>query len=537
MSMKRTFLSSLTGVSLWAACQPIVIGTPAVSSAGAPSVGASPGSGGSILPELGGAAGEGLEAPNAGATGSESCSDGTLALEGQISSERGAPIIGARVELKTDPPLHAVTDGDGRYGFENLCPGSYRVTPVCTAPSSQVKLTRDTVKDFTGNPGSCDTSPIEPRVLLVIHDPTMTEAGETPKRLSTTLAVDAPDVLAQRLFDELSAATNGHVRPVAVPVVSSLDFPPLQGGGSYSSAEYASCLEDEASCRTAEVDLTALVAQHDLCTAAQEGRVDQIWLMGGDHFGLRALQQLDCAARPETPDSARQLDVLGLSYAAALDGLMAQYQAYADRVLVGVFGDDDSDDNRYAPFKRALASRTLPGCEAWNGSDLGFRRSWFSQLPRERWLDAQGRYNDFWRYLVRPQDRLVQGDISVTCSSSWLPGWCEHVRDDIQGECNSSEWATLGETTGWVEFSFEPPRVVSGLQLYDRACVEQVLSGHIELSDGSDDIPFSALEGTGSEFTSINFDPKLLTGLRVVIDSGTGGNPGFGEITLIPKPD
>lgn len=534
MRLPRTFVSSLGGVSLWAACQPIVIGTPAEASAGAPSVGAAPASGGSTDSELGGAAGE---APSAGATGSEPCTDGTLLLEGQVLSEHGAPIIGTRVELKIEPPLHTVTDEQGRYRFENLCPGSYRVIPVCTAPSTQVKLTRDTVKDFTGRPGTCDTSPIEPRVLLVIYDPTMTAAGETPKRLSTTLAVDAPDVLAQRLFDELSAATNGHVRPVAVPVVSSLDFPPLQDGGSYTTAEYASCLEDELHCRPAEVDLTALVAQHDLCTAAQEGRADQIWLMGGDHFGFPALQELDCAARAETPDLARRLDVLGLSYAAALDGLMAQYQAYADRALVGVFGTDDSEDNRYAPFKRALAERTLPGSEPWSGSDLGFIRSWFSQLPRERWLDAQGRYNDFWRYLVRPEDRLARADIAVTCSSSWLPGWCEHVRDGIEGECNSSEWATLGEPTGWVEFSFEPPRVVSGLQLYARKCTEQVSSGHIELSDGSDDIPFLELEMAKGKFTSINFDPKLLTGLRVVIDSSTGGNPGFGEITLVPTPD
>jgi hypothetical protein len=520
---------------LWAACQPIVIGAPEAD-AGSQSGGSSPGSGGSILPQQGGMAGEDVDEPIAGASPVEPCTEGSLVLQGHVRSERGAPVIGARVELKTEPPRFTLTDHEGHYAFDELCPGSYRVTPVCTAHFEQVKLVRDTVQDFSGKPDGCDSSPVEPRVLLVIYDPTMTGAGEAPKRLSTTLQVEPPDVLAQQSFDELSAATNGHVRVETASVISSLDFPPLQGGSSYGAAEYSSCLSNESACLAAEADFVAISSQLDLCTAAQQGRADQIWLLGGDHFGFPALQQLECQPRAETQEPLRTVDVLGLSYAAGLTGLMAQYRGYADRALVEVFGSATGQSNRYAPYHEALTTRALPGCEALVDDDLGFSRSWFSELPRDRWLDDQGRYNDFWRYLVRPQDRLPREEISVACSSSWLPGWCEYVRDDVHGECNSSEWATLGQTSGWVEFSFEPERIISGLQLYDRACDEQVLSGHIELSDGSADIPFGELEQSGKEFTSINFDPKTLSGLRVVIDSGTGGNPGFGEITLMAKP-
>jgi len=36
-----------------------------------------------------------------------------------------------------------------------------------------------------------------------------------------------------------------------------------------------------------------------------------------------------------------------------------------------------------------------------------------------------GRFNDFWRYLVRPADRLPREAEAVACSSSHLPGFGE----------------------------------------------------------------------------------------------------------------
>lgn len=529
----------MCGISLWTACQPIVIGTPGSAEVDAASVGGALGRAGTGAGQQGGESAVVYVESSGGASSEGPCTEGPLTLEGLVSSERGAPVIGARVELGTEPPLFAVTDREGRYRFEQLCRGSYRVTPICVAPSVDVELTGDTVQDFSGNPGSagsCDSSVIEPRVLLVIYDPSMSGVAEAPQRLSAMLEVDPPDALAHQVLDELSAATNGHVHPQTVPAISLADFPPLLGGGSYSPAEYAKCLKGEQACLTAAADFSSITSQHELCSVAQERRVDQIWLLGGDHFGFEALQQLECQPRAETQEPIRTVDVLGLSYAAGLSGVMAQYQGYADRALLQVFGESATKSNRYAPFRQALSEHALPGCEVCADDELAFSRFWLSRLPRERWLDAQGRYNDFWRYLVRPQDRLPREPISVTCSSSWLPGWCEHVTDEIQGECNSNEWATLDEATGWVEFSFEPPVLLSGLQLYDRACDEQVLSGHIELSDGSEDILFGELEQSGTEFTSINFDPKTVSGLRVVIDIGTGGSPGFGEIMLIAQP-
>ena len=51
-------------------------------------------------------------------------------------------------------------------------------------------------------------------------------------------------------------------------------------------------------------------------------------------------------------------------------------------------------------------------------------------------------------------------------------------------------------------------------------------------ADGSADIPFGPLEAEGKVPTSKTFEPKLLSGLRVVLDESDGPNPGFGELTV-----
>lgn len=67
--------------------------------------------------------------------------------------------------------------------------------------------------------------------------------------------------------------------------------------------------------------------------------------------------------------------------------------------------------------------------------------------------------------------------------------------------------------------------------LYDRACPEQVTTGHIEVGGAS--YSFGALEDTGSVGTRIAITPQTVSALRVFIDSSTGGdNPGIGEVVF-----
>jgi hypothetical protein len=106
------------------------------------------------------------------------------------------------------------------------------------------------------------------------------------------------------------------------------------------------------------------------------------------------------------------------------------------------------------------------------------------------------------------------------------------VLDGQKGVCNEGEWATLSAPTGWAKITLPTPRAVTSVTLYDRACDEQVLAGHLEFSNGSPNIAFGALENTGTTPTTVTFASKTLSWVKVVIDQSTGANPGLGEVII-----
>jgi hypothetical protein len=441
----------------------------------------------------------------------------------------------------------------------------------------------------TGEAGATGETPrvLNERVQLVIYDPVMVGSGATHELLSTTLGVEAPDVLAMRLVNELNSVTSGHVQHEVLPSQTSMDFPPALDGFRYTPTSYQDCLANAADCHAAAADYDAMQIELDLCNGVAANHPDQIWLLGAERFGFVGGKQLSCEVIEDGQYTIKNLDVVSLDYHDGFSSVLGSYQIFALGALQEVFGvppanaTAEAPDNAYGVFVQSRGRAhdapasgcgditfapntlqpnrfddpaTLPSycdtflhyprteapltaavpvdCTAWGCSEAGFRGYWFGHLPQAPWSDEQGRLNDFWRYLLSPSERRPPPPISVTCSSSYEPGWCAHVTDKKQGDCNFNEWATLNETTGFVEFRFEPKQLVSGVQLYDRACEEQVLSGHLEFSDGSDPIGFEALETKGKVPTSITFEPKLLSGLRVVIDDSTGPNPGFGEVTV-----
>jgi hypothetical protein len=151
-------------------------------------------------------------------------------------------------------------------------------------------------------------------------------------------------------------------------------------------------------------------------------------------------------------------------------------------------------------------------------------------LPKVSGTGTDGKFNDWWRYVMKPNDVFLTDP--VTCSSEYAAGWCNKVADGVHGTCNDGEWATASLPTGWAKVTLPTARSVTSVTVYDRACDEQVVAGHLEFSDGSANIGFGALENSGTNGTQVSFAAKTVSWVKVVIDQSNGDNPGLGEIVI-----
>ena len=576
------------------ACQPIIIGSPneaggqgaeAAGGQGASSKPSGGMGGGAIDSNAGGESGTGASPSGAGAGGEpDSGGEGgasvggsgpcALTVRGRVTIPRGAALVGMDLRLSGDLDATTKTAFDGQYLFERLCPGNYVLTPSCGSSAVKLELSSDDSVNFSNIEGGCDSDLVAPRVLGVIFDPTATVDGVPPRRLSTVLGLGAaPDNFALQLLDELRATTNGHARPNVRLFTGSLAFPPLSAGFRFTPQSFGSCLADAASCSDQAIDYQAVDLELGLCDLVRSENIDQIWVYGADQFNLPRVGNLSCQLQVDGSTTTQVIDVIGMRYNRGVSGVFADFQAAADAELMSVFPNTPGDlvTNPYVLFKEACGAVGKPpntaeaghfgqtatvssfcdafldyppapplpvkplGCADWGCTELGFSRFWFAHLPRARWFDEQARYRDFWRSVLTNRHLATQA-VAVTCSSSYERGLCEHVNDGQHGSCNVGEWATQQAARGWVEYQFAPPRSVSGLQLYDRACDENVLAGHVEFSDGSAPLSFGALEPSGNDSTDFLFPPKLLSGLRVYIDESSGENPGLGEVSVTFEP-
>ncbi|MCH9680599.1 MAG: hypothetical protein K0V04_04125, partial [Deltaproteobacteria bacterium] len=136
----------------------------------------------------------------------------------------------------------------------------------------------------------------------------------------------------------------------------------------------------------------------------------------------------------------------------------------------------------------------------------------------------------------RAGDETLTPD-TITCSSEYASGWCNAVADGHAGTCNAGEWATAGHETGWVRLEWDSPVTVNAVTVFDRACGERVMGGHVTFDDGSPDVTFGALDDDGSTGSMVGFSPRTITAATVHIDRVEGvnpwsPNPGLGEITF-----
>jgi len=524
-------------------------------------------------------------------TSSEEALTGPLQIHGRITSPTGVPLSGVKVTLTGAASKSVTTGTSGAYAFTSLAAGGYTVTPTktglafCTPSAALPKLRVDAVEDFSGSAGGCQ-SPVHTRkATVVIYDPMITQADGSQVKLSTYKNWEDPSQLVDRFKRSIQSMTNGRVKYSVVKTQIINAFPVKADGFQYTQASYLACLADTTQCHAADTaDVLSTLSTQGVCTDVNAGTTDELWLFGGPYFGYYESQLTGPGGfwynSPPLDGSScnKLLPIMGFSYERSLAEMVHDMMHRTESTMSRVYGSwsENRMANNFDRFALIAAqspsfgysgcgtahyapnsnsdyeySNTSPvssfcddffnypnlktpstvlktiTCSAWGCDELAYYRYFFQHLPKFSGNGPDAKFNDWWRYLVKPNDIALTDP--ATCSSEYAPGWCGNVLDGTHGQCNVGEWATASLPTGWVKITF-PTKSVTSVTVFDRACDEQVLAGHLEFSDGSANIAFGALENSGTTGTKLSFGAKTLSWVKVVIDQSSGGNPGLGEV-------
>lgn len=525
---------------------------------------------------------------------SEQALSGSIEVKGRITSPTGAPISGVTVTLSGAASKTVTTGASGAYSFPALAAGSYTVTPTkaglsfCTPSSALPTLRGNAVEDFSGSPGGC-VSPVHTRnATVIIYDPLITKADGTKVKLSTYQNWEDPAQSVERFKRAIQSITNGRVKYTVVKTKTINAFPVKADGFQYTQASYLACLANSANCHAADTaNVLATLSSEGVCTDVNNGVTNELWLFGGPYFGyyesqLTGPKAFDYNSPPLSGSTCNKLlPIMGFNYERSVPEMIHDMMHRTEATMSRVYGswaqnrmatnwdkfalvaaqspsfnysgcgtghwtpnsqqDYDYSNPRtigsfcddffnYPTLKTPSTALKNITCSAWGCEETAYYRYFFQRLPKASGTNPDGKFNDWWRYLVKPADIFLTDPGDATCSSEYSGGWCAKVLDGVHGTCNDGEWATASLPTGWAKVTFPSSKSVTSVTVFDRACDEQVLSGHLEFSDGSANIAFGALENTGTTGTKLTFAAKTLSWVKVVIDQSSGGNPGIGEI-------
>ena len=440
---------------------------------------------------------------------------------------------------------------------------------------------------FAGNFGELldgTAAVLTPTVMVVNFDPIMEDCGSA--RLTSLMGWNDVAALLETHVMDIREASAGHVNYVIVERHDVDAFPVKADGFQYADDTYLACQASGGTdCHNPdEVDYAAILDDFDVCGKLNRGEIDELWLFGGPWFGyyesrLAGPDAFWYNSSPITATSCeRLLPIMGFNYERGPAEMLHDFGHRAEASMTRVFGGWDVSNSprhdwdlyghnlgqsdfasiyqcgtvHFPPngtgdydygntsdvvesacddwlnYPNFTGATTTINCDAWNCDQQSYLRWWLAHLPRKAGFH-EGKLLNWWEYIVGQRYDEIFPRVTAF-SSEYASGWADLVLDGNFGTCNQYEWATAGEPTGWVEIAVNDD--IAAISIYDRACPEQVLSGHVEFDDGTS-IPFGTLVDDGQTATRLEVDQTDVAWIRIYIDeSRNGDNPGIGEVVL-----
>ena len=178
------------------------------------------------------------------------------------------------------------------------------------------------------SPGLPDTSevgdlalppPVRPRVLAIIHNPTIQPKGG--RKAQVAYCWNDPDKLAQGYIDDLRDASYGYLDYEIVERIEVDAFPRKQDGFRYTDESFARAWNARQFHQPDAVDYLALVREFRMIERVDAGEIDGVWLLGLPYCGyyesiMAGPGAFWCNAPPlgGTQHARRRFVIMGFNY-------------------------------------------------------------------------------------------------------------------------------------------------------------------------------------------------------------------------------
>jgi hypothetical protein len=300
------------------------------------------------------------------------------------------------------------------------------------------------------------TTPLTPRVLLVVFDPVLEPAtGRRLLQAPETARWSKVDDLVAGYIGEVESCSAGLVKYTVVERLTRDTFPKKADGHTYTPDEYLQAVRTGHYYAPDLADYAALVNDLNLLPRLAQGDFDEVWFFGGPGFGFYESHMggpgafwCNSPALTGTEAAGRRFAIMGFSYERGVGEMLEDLGHRAESVLRYRWRATPDDQNlwlRYARYEAVAPGQAEVGllhwapnsrrdydwgnpapvvtrcdtwlnfpdlsgpaqtltCAAWGGGDIRLHhRWWLAHLPKVPGR-TRGVANNWWRYVINLAD-------------------------------------------------------------------------------------------------------------------------------------